>query len=423
MNEKELHKRIIDAADELRDEYCQTLQELVRIPSVIGNEAEAQQAIAELYRSAGLDVVTFETDVNKIKAHPAFFDTGVSYENRPNVIGVLKGNPKNKSLILNGHVDVVPPEPVEAWSRDPWSGHIEGEKLYGRGAGDMKSGLLANFFVLKCLEKAGLKPLGTIILHSVVDEESGGAGGTLACLLEGYAADAMICTEPHNLNITVSHAGINYFRVTVKGQSAHAGLAHTGINAIGKMFLIYQALEELDRERGAKIRFPLFEKGSGRSTHINIGTMSAGDWPSTVPGNAAIECRIGYVPGEKMADIKSMVRKVIQRAAQNDLWLRENPPKVEWFGWQTEPWYQDPGHPFIQTLQKSAGDIVSQNVEIIGRASGNDARFSQFFGMAAACTGPRAENIHGIDEYVQLPSAIDVIKVLALTAIRWCGHH
>jgi len=422
MKNKELQKRICDAADELGTEYIQTLQNLVRIPSVVGYEAEAQKFIADLYHSVGLDVIQFEAQVDKIKLHPAFIDTRESYNNRPNVIGIFKGNQKNNSLILNGHIDVVSPEPIDAWSRDPWSGHVEETKLFGRGAGDMKSGLIANLFAIKCIKKAGIRPIGTIMLQSVVDEEAGGAGGTLACLMEGYTADALICTEPHNLNITVSHAGINYFRVIVKGQSAHAGLAHMGVNAIGKMFVIYQALEELDKKRGVEIRFPLFEKGSGRSTHINIGTMRAGDWPSTVAGNAVIECRIGYVPGEKMDDIKAVIEQTIHKAVQNDPWLRENPPKVEWFGWQTDPWYQDPDHPFIRTFLKSAGDIVSEGVEVIGRASGNDARFSQYFDMVAACTGPKASNIHGIDEFVEIPSAINVIKVLALTVIRWCGH-
>ncbi len=336
MKDIELQKKICDAADELKAEYVQTLQNLVRIPSLAGEEAEAQRFMADLYASAGLDVIQFEARVDKIRSHPAFIDTGTSYNNRPNIIGILKGNRENNSLILNGHIDVVPPEPYDAWSQDPWSGHIEGEKLFGRGAGDMKSGLLANLFAVKCIQKAGLKPAGSIMLQSVVDEEAGGAGGTLACLMEGYTADALICTEPHNLNITISHAGINYFRVIVKGRSAHAGLAHLGVNAIGKMYAIYQALEELDQKRGVEIRFPLFAKGSGRATHLNIGTMRAGEWPSTVPGNAVIECRIGYVPGEKIADIKALIEQTVRQAAAGDPWLRENPPKVEWVGWQAE---------------------------------------------------------------------------------------
>jgi len=417
----EIQSRLGDAIGELEAEFVRTIQELVRIPSVVGNEAEAQNFMEELYRMAGLEVARFEAHRRKIEKHPGFIDTGVSYENRPNIIGTFPGNPNGPSIILNGHIDVVSPEPIQAWTRDPWGGQIEGDRLYGRGAGDMKSGLLANLFALKSLVRAGFKPKGTVMLHSVVDEEAGGAGGTLACLMEGYTADGMICTEPHNLNITISHGGINYFRVRVQGQTAHAGLAHLGVNAIGKIYPIYQALVDLDQKRGREISFPLFEKGSGRSCHLNIGTMHAGDWPSTVAGSAVVECRVGFVPGERMGDIKALIENTIMEAAQEDPWLRDHPPQVEWFGWSTDPWYQDPEHPFVQTLKKAANDILGREAEFIGRASGNDGRFSQYFGMAGACIGAKAANIHGIDEYVETSSVIQIVHILAMTVLQWCG--
>lgn len=216
--------------------------------------------------------------------------------------------------------------------------------------------------------------------------------------------------------------GINYFKVKVKGKTAHAGLAHLGVNAIGKMCRIYQTLEELDIIRGQEIHFPLYEKGSGRSCHLNIGTMKAGDWPSTVAGSAVIECRIGYVPGEKMSDIKKAVESTIMSAAEKDPWLRDYPPEIEWFGWSTDPWYQDPKHPLVQMLVKASQKILDRPAELIGRASGNDRRFSQYFDMAAACTGPVANNIHGLDEYVEISSAILLIKVLAVFILDWGGY-
>ena len=142
--------------------------------------------------------------------------------------------------------------------------------------------------------------------------------------LGDYRADAMICTEPHNLNLTISHVGVNYFRVRVQGKISHAALAHLGVNAIGKMYLIYQALIDLDEKRGREVRFPLYEKGSGRSCHLSIGTMKGGDWPSNVAGSAEMECRIGYIPGEKMVDIKKLVERTVQEASEKDPWLKEH---------------------------------------------------------------------------------------------------
>jgi len=421
MGKKEIQERVCNEIEGMKEEMVATLQRMVRIPSVVGDEATAQDYVEELYRSLGLEVVRFQPDIEKVKDHPSFIDTGMSYENRPNIIGTLPGDPKDSSLILHGHIDVVSPEPISEWTHDPWGAEIEGDRMYGRGSGDMKGGHVANYFALKAILRAGLKPKGMVMLQSTIDEEAGGAGGTLACLIEGYRADAMISTEPHNLNVTISHCGVNYFRVKVHGKTSHAGLAHLGVNAIGKMYPIYQALIELDEKRGREIHFPLYEKGSGRSCHLSIGTLKAGDWPSTVAGSAEMECRIGYIPGETMADIKQMVERAVHEAAQKDPWLREHPPEVEWFGWQTEPWHQDPHAPFVQTFKKAAEDVLGHEVEYIGRAGGNDCRFTQYFNMVGSLTGPRAVNIHGIDEYVEIPTVIQAAQILAMTVLQWCG--
>ena len=422
MDERNLFKSVFTEIEGMKEEMVATLQGIIQIPSVVGDECMAQEYVRELYQSLGLEVVCFQPDIEKVKSHPAFIDSGMSYENRPNIIGILAGETKSPSLILHGHIDVVSPEPISEWTHDPWAAEIEGDRMYGRGAGDMKGGLVANLFALKAILKAGLKPKGRVVLQSTIDEEAGGAGGALACLMEGYTADAMVSTEPHNLNVTISHAGVNYFRVKVHGKTSHAGLAHLGVNAIGKMFLIYQALIDLDERRSRQVRFDLFEKGSGRSCHLSIGTLNAGDWPSTVAGEAEMECRIGYIPGEKMVDIKRMVESTVQDVAQKDPWLREHPPEVEWFGWQTEPWYQDPHHPFVQTLRKAAQDILGHEVECIGRAGGNDCRFTQYFNMIGALTGPTAGNIHGVDEYVEIPTILKCAKILAMTILRWCKY-
>lgn len=404
------------------DEIIHSLRELVRIPSVVGDEEKAQMYMETLYRQAGLQVSCFKPSMEEVRRHPAFVQTGMSYENRPNVVGTLSGTDEGPSLILNGHMDVVSPEPIDSWRFDPWGGDIEGDRLYGRGSGDMKAGLVANLYALKCIQRLGLRPRGTVMLQSVVDEEAGGAGGTLACLLEGYVADGMLVTEPHDLKITIANAGVSYFRIKVQGRSCHAGLAHLGVNAIGKMVPIYQALVRLDEVRGREIRFPLLEKGSGRSCHLNVGTFHAGDWPSNVAGSAEMTCRIGFVPGERLEDAKQQVVEAITSAARQDPWLQEHPPVIEWFGWQTEPWYQDPEHAFVKTLKASAESVLHREVDLVGRAAGLDARFAPHFGMVSACTGPVAGNIHGIDEYVDLPSVIDVVKIIAVTTLDWCGY-
>jgi len=408
------------AVDGLRDELIDTLAELVRIPSVVGNEGPAQEFMQRQYESLGLEMKTFEADKNKVGQHSAYVESGLPFEGRPNVIGVLKGDSAKKSMILNGHVDVVSPEPVDQWQHDPWGAEIEDNRLYGRGAVDMKAGVIANLFALKALKKAGIEPGGDVMLQSVVEEEAGGGGGTLACLMEGYTADGMIITEPFMMPV-ISHPGILYFRVKIKGLTAHAGHAHRGVNAIGKMMKVYEAMVDLDLQRAETKNFPLYHKVEGRSCHLNIGTLKAGDWVSTVAGFAEMACRISFIPGEGMAETKQTVEQVIGGVARADDWLKDHPPEVEWFGWHTEPWYQDPADQFIKTVLPCLEAACGQKMEVSGVTAGLDNRFSSSFGFPSICFGPAGNNYHSFDEYVELDSLGLATKSVALATLEWCS--
>ncbi len=174
--------KVFLAVDALENEMLDNIMSLVNIPSITGDEARAQEFMAGLYEDLGLKTEKVHPDIEEVKDHPAFIATGESYENRFNVVGTLPGDDNKKSLIINGHIDVVAPDPIESWKTDPFKAVIKDHKIYGRGAGDMKSGLLANYYALKALILANLKPEGTVILQSVIDEEPGGAGGTLYLL-------------------------------------------------------------------------------------------------------------------------------------------------------------------------------------------------------------------------------------------------
>jgi acetylornithine deacetylase len=320
----------------------------------------------------------------------------------------------------SGHVDVVSPEPVSQWRHDPWGDEIEDGKLYGRGAGDMKGGLMAALWALEGILRAGLYPAGRVLLQSVIEEEAGGGGGTLACLLRGYTTDAMLIPEPLP-RIAIAHVGVMYFRVRVFGKTAHAGLAHTGVNAIGKLNLVYDALVELDRRRAERVRYPLIEQNSGRSSHLCIGMYHGGDWPSTVCGEATLEARISFVPGENAAGIRQEVEEAVKVAAVKDEWLREHPPQVEWFGWRAEPWLQGADHPFIEALRGATRQVLGQEAPTVGKAAAMDTRFAGMFGIPAASFGVAAANIHGIDECATLDSVVECAQVVALTVAHWCG--
>lgn len=414
-----IKKDVLKTIDANSEQMFENLADLVKIPSIVGSEGKAQAWVAEKLRSIGMAVETFKADKTELVNHPGYIHVDWSYDDRPNVIGNLPGNPDAKSLILNGHIDVVSPEPIAQWTHDPWGAEISDGKMYGRGTVDMKAGLIANIHAVKALIDCDAVPRGSISIQSVIEEEAGGGGGTLACLLKGYRADAMLNTEPF-LKIAVAHPGILYFRIKVQGKSIHAGRSHLGVNAVGKLMPFYEAMVQLDEERAKRLRFEWAEKDSGRSCNLNIGTFHAGDWPSSVAGWAVMECRISFVPGETEETVKKEIEERIASVAAKDEWFKEYPPEIEWFGWHANPWIQNPEDPFIHLMAEAGNAVLGENPPVVGKPAGLDTRFCSEFGMAACAFGPQGAGIHGIDEYVELDTVVQTAKVAALVALDWC---
>ncbi len=432
VDDVKVEKSVLDAVfaqvEKDRKMIARTIAQLVQQPSVVGSEGPAQQIVQGLYEDLGLEMDIFTADeIDGLLSHPAYCSLQESsedgrYSDRPNVVGVLPGDEDAPSLILNGHIDVVSAEPESRWTYPPWQATTVDGRMYGRGASDMKSGLVAAWAALRAIMRAGYRPRGTVRLQSVIEEEAGGGGGTLACFLRGHLADAFIAAEPSGTAVRIGSGGILYARVRVQGQTAHAGNAHQGVSAVYKMAPIVSALKQLDKERGQK-EYLLFEQGSGgRSCHLNIGTYRAGDWPSTVAGWAEIEVRVGYLPGEKREEVMKQVEDTVMQAVRQDEWLQQHPPQVEWFGWDAQPWVEDEDDPFVQAVQQTASNLLDRPVPLYGRTSGVDSRFAHMFGATGICFGPRGANNHGIDEYVQMQSVYECVRVLAAVTLNWCGY-
>lgn len=415
-------KKVFHWIEDHEDALVRTTSALARIPSLVGSETAAQAFMKERFEELGLKVETFEADPDEIRGHPAYIPVGHAYRDRPNVVGVLEGGAPHPSLILNGHVDVVSPEPVAKWTTDPWGGEVREGRIYGRGVLDMKAGVMANLFALQAILASGLRPESRVILQSVIEEEAGGSGGSLACFLKGSRADGMLVPEPSGHRVVISHAGVKYFRVRVLGRTAHAALSHTGVNAIGKMNRIYDALMDLDERRAREHAYPLLQEYSSRSCNLNIGTYRAGDWASSVAGMAEMECRVGFVPGERGSDVMKEVEAAVASAAGRDEWLRENSPSVEWYGWDTEPWIQDGDDKFVQAFLASSGRVLGEPPLLCGFPGGLDTRFAPYFGVPSLTFGPRGDRLHGPDEYVEIDSLVTVTKVMAKFILDWCGY-
>jgi acetylornithine deacetylase len=417
---------------ESRDDLLETASRLVETPSVTGDEGRVQDVVETMLgREFGLEVDRWQPDPAALADHPGFFETSsfteVGYDGRDNVVAAVPGRGDGRSLAFSGHVDVVSPEPSEAWTRGPWAPWTEDGRLYGRGAADMKGGIAAFLHTYRALADLGVDLAGDLVLQTTIEEEDGGAGGMLSALERGYVPDAMLVPEAWAMpNVGVASAGVLYFRVTVEGEAAHAARAYRGVNAITKLQRVLAALDDLDAARKRRISYePAVRRdpaAAGNVTNLNVGTVHAGDWPSSVPQTATAECRIGWPPGESRAEVQAQVEAAVKATADRDDWLATHQPTVEWFGWQADPHELSVEDPFVRLVEGHVEAVTGDPARFIGGDSGLDERFpNQYYDVPTPTVGPTGGNVHGVDEWVDVDSLLDTAVLYAHTAIDWCG--
>ena len=407
----------LDAAIAARqDELVALVGDLVRRPSLLGQEAAAQAYVADHLRASGLATTVWDLDEN-LKAHPEAGVSGVPFAGRPNVAGVARGTGGGRSLILNGHIDVVSPEPLAAWTHDPWAAEIVGDRMYGRGAFDMKSGIAINLFLPRVFRDLGLQLAGDLIVHSVIEEECTGNGALAASQL--HPADAAVVTEPECGGFTHAHLGVLWFTVAVDGRSWHAMQAWQGVNAISKMVPIIRALEDLDRRLNA-MKHPLWAE-TAHPINLNIGVISGGDWPSTVPGACAIRCRLSFYPGQTVAAMRTVVEETVRAAADGDDWLRDHPPRVTYDGFRSSGSTVAWEAPSVTLLGVHHARVTGEAMRPLVGTSINDMRSYNFAGTPAGCYGASGGNGHAADEWLDLTSLVPTAQVLGGFALEWCG--
>ncbi|MFQ5792319.1 MAG: ArgE/DapE family deacylase, partial [Acidobacteriota bacterium] len=392
-------------------------QALVRFPSVTGSESEAQHFLAHRWKDWGLEVDLWAPERKEVERHPAFCDDGLPVE-RPNVVARWGEGREPAALILNGHIDVVPPGDPSRWNDDPFSGRIDDGVLFGRGACDMKGGLAAATMAVRAAQKLGVIPRRPILLQSVVGEETGGLG-TLAAIERGYRADAAVIAEPTRLAVCPVQSGALSFRLHVTGKSAHGALRQSGINAIEKLWPLWKALTDLEAKRHRDFDHPLYDRGK-LAAPVSIGKLAAGDWPSTVPETAVAEGRFGVFPGEECATARRDFEAAVWQASKEDAWLRKHPPRVEWFEGQFEPGETDPEAPILQQLSESHEAMTGREPASHGVPYGSDLRlFTRYAGMPAVLYGPGDVTLaHADNESVSLEELVAAAEVMTMLICR-----
>ncbi len=414
-------QRVLDAIDV--EGMLEYLCELVAIPSLSGRETPAQEHVAAQMERCGLDVDVWELDFEKLRQHRAF-SIEVEREHGLGVVGLMGGadEPQGRSLILNGHIDVVPAGDKANWHYPPWQGTISDDRVYGRGALDMKGGLCAALFAAKALRDAGVQLKGKLVIQSVIGEEDGGVG-TLATIQRGYQADGAIVVEPTQMIVAPAQAGALNFRVTVPGHAAHGCMRDEGVSAIDKFFPLYRAVMALERERNQRVQDPLYVEYE-LPYAICIGTVRGGVWASTVAETLTFEGRYGVAVGEHTATARHMFEDAVAQAAQADPWLRDHPPRVEWWGGQFEPASTPMDHPIVETVCAAYGELSGVPARVAGMTYGADMRLLVNEGNTPTVLfGPGdVRNAHRPDEYVPIKELITTVRTLALVALRFCGH-
>jgi acetylornithine deacetylase len=413
-------REILDAVVAVEDEMLELLARLVEAPTTLGNEEPGQAIVEEAFRDLlGLEPVDVPLDAGLLRSHPraAPFDWDVT-DKRNVVADWPAAGEGGRSLVLNAHVDVVGPASERLWRTPPFAAVRNGDWLYGRGTGDMKAGLAAIVGAIAGLRRLGVAPLAPVQLQSVVEEECGG-NGELQCALAGLRADAVVIPEPYPGFIPTSQVGVLWFHVDIAGSPAHVADAQEGVNAIDAAYAVVRELHILEEELNAEPPPPF--DAIPHPINFNVGIVSGGDWPSTVAAECTLSCRIAIYPGVAIDALRARVEHAVARAAHTSAYLDEHPPVVRYSGFASEGTSVAEDEPIVQSLL-SAWRVVTGEDAVTGPTTATtDARAFLGEGIPAACIGPHAEHIHGVDERVYLPSVMQTAQVLALLVRDWCG--
>lgn len=418
MNKKE--NEIIKKVDQLTDDILDFTKRLVSEPSTLGNETSVMQVMEDELTKLSFHPVRVPIDANSLSKHPGFAPVPWQYENRVNIVATREGGQGGQSLLFNGHLDVVSPEPLSFWDQDPFKPAERDGWLYGRGAGDMKSGVAAMTYAVHAVEKAGFGLKAPVTIEAVIEEECTG-NGTLACLDAGYDAQAILIPEPTFHTFTTTQVGVLWFKVSVQGAPTHVATAQAGTNAIEKSYLLISALRDLEEELNRTDIHPAY-RNTPHPLNLNIGIFKGGDWPSTVPAEASFHGRLSFFPDISYDDICSRIVQAVEQAAKKDAWLQDNPPQVEFYAFRSEGHSVSEDLPIFKVLRKCHHDQTGEDAQAPPNTATTDLRGFHFFGKGqSTCYGPIAENIHAANERVMIESVIHVARVYALFLSRWCG--
>jgi acetylornithine deacetylase len=407
----------LDAAiDEASEEAFAFLSRLVSTASILGHEGSALDLFDGQLRELGFStrkVILAEDLASDPRAGIAQQVPGERY----NVVGTL-GPASGRSLLLNGHMDVVPAETPHRWTSPPFEPRREDQRLFGRGAGDMKCGFAMGLLALRALVAVYPEFLtGPLHFLAVIEEECTG-NGTLSAADQGILADAVVLLEPTGLDIMLGGIGVLWCDIDIVGRSAHAEVAHLAVNPFDLLTRLVQGL----REWAGRLRIDhpddmLVDTES--PYNLNVGEIRSGDWPSSVPVDATVRVRIGYPRSWSPDAAELAVREAVAAIVKLDGGFPAE-PAVRLSGFRAPGYLLAEDHPLTRTMARAHQHAHGSEPAAISIGSTTDARiYLNYFDTPALCYGPTASNIHGVDESVDLDTIVAGARTLARFLIDW----
>lgn len=403
------------------DEIASLLLSLVSVPSITLDEGPVQDVIERAMRDRGWEVDRWEATREEIAPYIVHVGEQERYEGRPNLVATVPGTGSGRSLMLQGHVDVVDPGDPELWTRAPW-GERDGDRIYGRGSCDMKGGVVTMMIARQALAETGIDIRGDVLIATTVGEEDGGLGA-LSTILRGHRANGVLITEPSERRLVIAQGGSLVFRITVPGKAAHGAARNEGESALEHFIPIFHELMAWERERNETLSHPLYDHLDNKFP-ISVGLVQAGTWASTVPESLVAEGRLGFLPGETIEDMQRQTEERVAAAARQVPWLREHPPVVEWFGGQFASAEVSPDHELVRTISRAHEVSTGEPVAIEGVTYGADMRLFIDIGTMPAVIygGGDVRLAHAADEHIELDEIIRAAETIAIAICDWCGY-
>ncbi|MEX2655695.1 MAG: ArgE/DapE family deacylase [Acidimicrobiia bacterium] len=397
------------------DRVRRDLENLISIPSVTGQEEEIQTSLAAMLTSEGFEVDRFSGDLETLSAHPRFPGMEVDHPSLPVVVARFDTGRPGPTILVDAHVDVVPPGEPETWLTPAFEPSYRDGKVFGRGACDMKGGLVSALEAVRSLKSdpAGLS--GEVLLALVPGEEDGGSG-TFALLQAGYTADLCVIPEPTGLDIVVAHGGAITFTLDVPGKAAHASMRLEGVSALDNLSYLVEALAEDERVRNAAETDPRMV-AIGLPYPTIIGQVEGGNWASTVMDRVVAHGRYGVTVDQDASGAAADLQKAISAACANHPFLAEHDVDVSVWGGRFDSARVPSDHPLPLGIAAAHEAITGSRAECVGAPYGADMRlFVQEAGIPTVMYGPGSVRVaHSANEHVPLEEVVVCAEVLA----RW----